>query len=408
MPPSDPATGCESLDSYTAGPNVHGSARSPASRSVRSASSSVTVTVLVFVSALALVRFIVPALVEELHYSMERGKQRAQFESAEKLLDGQPLAQLSQSSQLVSQRIAPSVVHIDTTRKPGVTLPKDESYFRFGEAKGREVLGQGSGVIIEETGEILTNHHVIRGAERIFVTLSDDRRVRATVIGVDSQTDLAVLKINADGLIPATWGDSDALREGALVWAAGSPFGLSKTITFGILSAKDRRSDDQGIEFLQSDVAVSPGNSGGPLVNSQGHVVGINTAIIGPSVSLAIPSSTARDVYERMRTGDYVQQGWLGVRLASISAQQVPRLGTPQGAFIAEFFDEHSSPARRAGIERGDVITRWDGRTVDSPQTLTNLVARTEVDAHVQVEIVRHGDKQTLQVEVGERPLQLF
>ena len=376
-----------------------------------SATTSLTVTLLLFMAALALVRVLVPGLVEQIHYAMERGKQRAEFESAGTQLSDQPLLGLSKASELVSQRIAPSVVHIDTKRTAAATNAEDESAFLFGNRRNLEVQGQGSGVIMDASGKIITNYHVIEGAEQITVTLSDDRRVSASVIGVDPVTDLAVLRISAKGLMPATWGDSDAMREGALVWAVGSPFGLSKSITFGILSARNRRSYDHGAiqEYLQSDAEINQGNSGGPLVDTQGRVVGINTAILGHSyqgVGFAIPSSTAKEIYGRLLVERQVARGWLGVRLGDMSPEQAIRKGTTHGALIAGLVDDSSSPARLAGIRPGDVITRWDGNKVDSPTTLSNLIAKTEIDALVQIELFRRGTKQTLNVEVGERPLQ--
>ena len=182
-----------------------------------------------------------------------------------------------------------------------------------------ETGGQGSGVIIDPAGYILTNYHVVRGANEIRISLSDGRKVDANLVGRDAATDLAVLKVAADGLLAAEWGDSNDLEVGALVWAVGSPFGLQRSITFGILSAKNRAGVAGTVyqDFLQTDAAVNPGNSGGPLVDARGRVVGINTAIVGEAyqgISFAIPSSVARGVYERLKTTGRVERaGWVSV-----------------------------------------------------------------------------------------------
>jgi S1-C subfamily serine protease len=364
---------------------------------------------MLFIASLLLVHLLVPRIVEELQYRLARGRQRAFYEVAESALSDAPLAGLSRASQLVSQRIAPSVVHISTKRSSPSDAPRDEYVFLYGEVE-RDVLGQGSGVIVDDSGEILTNYHVVRGAEEIAVTLSDDRRVSGSqvkVVGVDPVTDLALLRIEAADLTAATWGDSSELREGALVWAVGSPFGLSKSITFGILSAKDRRglSGDRVHDFLQSDAAVSPGSSGGPLVNEQGDVVGINTAIMGRTyqgVSFAIPSRVAQDVHSRLRSEGYLPRGWLGVELDAAPSGG-SNAGPPSGAMVKTLIGQ---PAREAGLRPGDIITAWDGHAVDSPAALSRLVAQTEVGCQVDVRIVRAGQSQVLSVEVGERPLQ--
>ena len=369
-----------------------------------SATTSVTVTLLVFMAALSLVRFMMPGLVEQVHYSIERGKQRARHEVAVGHLEKDPLAGLSLASELVAERIAPSVVHIDTQRVSD-SLNEDEripQVFHDGE----HLRGQGSGVVMTVGGHILTNYHVIDGAAEVTVTLSDDRELPAEVVGVDRVTDLAILRVSAKGLVPAAWGDSEEIKEGAMVWAAGSPFGLNKSLTFGILSAKDRRSYDRGKlrNFLQSDAAVSEGNSGGPLVDSLGQVVGINTAIIGPSyqgVSFAIPGNQAQQVYQRLLTEESVERGWLGVKMGDIPNSR-PRIS---GVFISGLINDRS-PAKAAGIQKGDIITHWDGQPVGSREDLTSLIAQAEVSEKVEIEVMRAGDRKKLRVKVGPRPLQ--
>ena len=365
--------------------------------------SSIIVTLLVFMSAVALVRYVMPPLVEEVHYAIERGRQRARFEVASDKLSEDPLENLSSASRLVDQKIAPSVVHIDTERKPTESEAARDAAFGVDPAEDDTVHGQGSGIILTEDGQIITNYHVIQSAEQIRVTLSDDREFAARVVGVDQLTDLALLRIDeAKDLVAAEWGDSDALSRGSMVWAVGSPFGLSKTITFGILSGKARRSFDH--EFLQSDAAVSAGNSGGPLVDSTGKVVGINTAIIGPTyqgVSLAIPANRVQQVYRSVLSREkQSEQAWLGVRLSSTPD------GEPRGALIDDVLKTFMSPAAAAGIRPGDVVTRWNDTDIKSPTQLRLMVSEAEVNEPVRIAVSRGGQTKSVVLKIGPKPLQ--
>ncbi|MCA9267859.1 MAG: trypsin-like peptidase domain-containing protein, partial [Planctomycetales bacterium] len=229
-------------------------------------------------------------------------------------------------------------------------------------------------------------------------------------------TDLAVLKIEADELIPAEWGDSDQLDVGSLVWAVGSPFGLDRSITSGILSAKHRRGIAHSAyqDFLQTDAAVNPGNSGGPLIDSQGKIVGINTAIIGDSfqgISFSLAGNIARDAYEKMKRSGRVPRGWLGVALAEVTEELQAELGleNTQGVYVPSVLGEESipSPARRAGMQASDVIVRWNGEPIDAPLTLSRQVAATAIGSTVEVIVIRDGKETPLQVVVGERPMEL-
>ena len=316
---------------------------------------------------------------------------------------------MSRAYQMVSQVVGPSVVHINTQgRMSSRILPLSTlSRSRI------PTDGQGSGVIVESTGYILTNHHVVKGASGIEVALADGRRVQAKVVGWDGPTDLAVLKINADQLTPAEFGDSEQIEPGALVWAVGSPFGLERSITSGILSAKHRAglagTHFHG-DFLQTDAAVNPGNSGGPLVDSQGRVIGINTAIVGESyqgISFAIPSKLARDMYERIKAEGIIRRGWLGVVLGEIDQEQARLLGLPggQGVLVASLYQEDGgSPAAKAGLLAGDVIIRWNGVAVNIPSDLSDAVGKTAVDSRAKVEVSRDGKEHAFEVLVGERP----
>ena len=262
---------------------------------------------LIFLSIILVLRFVAPVVIEEIQYGITRGRQRAEYETSGEALKNLELARLSTAYQMVTQRVGPSVVHIEVEFGDDDATLSEEGHSIFGRPRGlpRHPLdrGQGSGVIVDADGYLLTNLHVIHGASEIFVTLSDGRRVSASIVGLDDLTDLAVLKVNARQLIPATWGNSDELHEGALVWAMGSPFGLKRSVTSGIVSAKNRAgmAGTPYQDFLQTDAAVNPGNSGGPLVDVSGKVVGINTMIVGATyqgISFAVPSTVAKKVYD--------------------------------------------------------------------------------------------------------------
>ena len=358
----------------------------------------------------ALARFVMPWLVEEIQYASTRGRQRAEFELAsEQLKNMSSLTDLSRSYELIMKRIGPSVVHIDTSEQAmnGPTIR------RFHADLPDDHQGLGSGVIIDPTGFILTNFHVIQGAELIDVTLSDERVLRAEVIGADPETDLALLKVEAKNLIAAEWGESDELGEGALVWAIGSPFGLSRSITSGIVSAtnRSRLAGNPGQDLLQTDAALNPGNSGGPLVNSEGNVVGINTAIYGArfnGISFAIPSSIAKQIARGMRTNSNSRSGYLGIGMQTVEESAAQRLQYPdgdRGVLIGIVRDP--SPAKSAGLRVDDIVIRWNDAKIESPEQLRDLVAKTKIGSAVEVVVYRGGKTIETDVMVGSRPLQL-
>ena len=268
---------------------------------------------------------------------------------------------------------------------------------------------QGSGVIVADNGYVLTNRHVIDGGEEIYVTLGDGRRLSAAIIGTDQQTDLAVLKVDADELIPIEWGDSDRCRVGSPVWAVGSPFGLDQTVTFGILSGKHRMVEDSTHyqDFMQSDVAVNPGNSGGPLVDARGSLVGINTAIVGESyqgVSFAVPSNVAKQVYERLKEIGRVDRGWLGVRLSEVEDENL--IGgnlRVRGAVVSGLTNENS-PAALAGLKLGDHILAVDTEAVRDLPHLMRLIGGSLAGSDITLELVRQGRPLTVTVVLGARP----
>jgi S1-C subfamily serine protease len=360
---------------------------------------------------LLMLQYLLPYLLERYQYALTRGRQQAEYEQALEGLEDMQLSALSAASQLVSQKVGPSVVHIDVR-----SVRAGRNFSELAQLYGsriEEQRGQGSGVIVDHEGHIVTNFHVVHGAREIQVSLSDGRALPARIIGVDSLTDLAVLKVAGDGLVPARWGDSDDVRVGAMVWAVGSPFGLQSSITFGIVSAKHRAGMAGEVyqDFLQTDAAVNPGNSGGPLVDAQGQVIGINTAILGESyqgVSFAIPSTVAREVYERLRTTGRVARGWLGVQLGEVSEEAAQRLGLSEarGVLVLGVVDEPDvpCPARDAGILPGDVVISWNGKTVSTSADLIRLVAKTEIGSAAAMVVVRRDRRITVEVTVAERP----
>lgn len=340
-----------------------------------------------------------PYLLGRFVYQMRYAQMQAEVDVATEGLEAiaPKLEGLMTASRLVAKRIGPSVVSV---QRP--------------DFQGAE--GQGSGVIVDEEGYILTNYHVVRDAVRLYVELDDGRAVDATIVGVDPGTDLAVLKINAPNLIAAEWGDSDALDVGDLVWAVGSPFGLQRSLTFGIVSAKERRSssgvtDTAYQEYLQTDVAVNPGNSGGPLVSIKGKVVGINTAIVGTSyrgISFAIPSTIAKKQYERLRQERWIERGYLGVSPTNVpsSLRRRMNLGADEGVYVSTIVK--GGPASDAGIQRGDVIVRWNGFRAGDATLLSREIASTEVGSTADVVVKRLERGQlreiSLAVRVGVSP----
>lgn len=365
-----------------------------------------------FVLAILLaLTWIVPKTVEQIQYSITRGQQRARADVARMNLASlsSGLTATSEAFRWVAQSVEPSVVHVDAIRElDEADKPRADEWSFF--AQPRVAKGEGSGVIVDAEGYVVTNHHVIAGADRVDVHLADGRSVSyAQVVGSDPLTDLAVLKIGGGNLVAAPWGPSDELEVGDWVLAVGNPFGLDRSVTAGIISAKRERgaiNNNPYQHFLQTDAAVNPGNSGGPLVNLRGQVVGINTQIVGQSfqgVSFAIPSDLAREVYDRLRRDGKVARGWLGVAQKELTPELAEQLGLaePSGSLVSEVWED--SPAKAAGIRAGDVIVAWNGAAVESPLELSQFVASTPVGQEVEVELQRDGERQRLRVRVSER-----
>ena len=341
-----------------------------------------------------------------------------------------PVRALPDFTDLVEQ-VGPSVVNIRTMEKirvsPGEGMFDDqmqEFFKRFGiplpdfprqgprqrrnpHQDGEEQpRGVGSGFILSSDGLIMTNAHVVEGADEVLVTLTDKREFKARIIGSDQRSDVALVKIEATGLPAVKVGDVGRLRVGEWVMAIGSPFGLENTVTAGIVSAKQRDTGDY-LPFIQTDVAINPGNSGGPLINMRGEVVGINSQIYSRSggsmgISFAIPMDEAIRVVDQLRAHGRVTRGRIGVQIEPVTKDVAESigLGKPQGAFVRSV--EAGSPAEKAGVEAGDIITRFDGKQVDKSNDLPRIVGATKPGSRSTLTVFRRGASKELTVTVAE------
>ena len=323
---------------------------------------------------------------------------------------------------LVAQ-VAPAVVTIRSERRVRVATEfpfSDDPMFRrfFGDRlpQGPQVPQEegalGSGVIVRPDGYILTNHHVVDGAEHIKVELADRRTFDAKLVGSDAASDLAVLRIDATGLHALPLGDSDRMRVGDIVLAMGNPLGVGQTVTLGIVSAKGRAtglSDGSFEDFIQTDAPINHGNSGGALINTRGELVGINSQILSTTgasmgIGFAIPAKMAESVMDQLIKTGHVRRGMLGVTVQPVTSDIAASLGLSEvrGAIVSSV--EPNSPASRAGLERGDVILTFDGQPVTDSNSLRNHVAGTLPGSKATLTIMRDGRQQTLAAVLGERP----
>lgn len=333
------------------------------------------------------------------------------------------LTKTGQAMAEIAEAVKPAIVNISTTRTikiQGRDQFLDDPFFKrfFGDQfkmpKERKTAGLGSGVIVSSDGYILTNYHVIKDADEIKVLLSDKRDFKGKVVGTDPKTEIAVIKIEATNLPTIKWGDSNRLKVGEIVLAIGNPYGLNQTVTMGIVSAVGRA--NVGIaeyeDFIQTDAAINPGNSGGAMVNVKGELVGINTAIFSTSggyqgIGLAIPSDMAKDVMDSLIAKGKVVRGWLGVSVQSITPELAKQfnLKEEKGALVGDVVEE--SPAEKAGIQRGDIITAYEGKKIDEPYQLRNMVANTSPSKEVELTIVRENTTKTIKVTISEQPAEV-
>jgi len=334
-------------------------------------------------------------------------------------------AQLPDFTDLVEKQ-GPAVVNISTTltvHHPAVmpqipNLPEDDPFYEFfrrfmpnpGGPAPRDFQSNstGSGFIISSDGYILTNAHVVDAADEVDVKLNDKREFKAKVIGTDKRTDIALLKIDATGLPFVKTGDPNKLKVGEWVVAIGSPFGFENSVTAGIVSAKGRSLPDENlVPFIQSDVAVNPGNSGGPLFNLKGEVVGVNSQIYSRTggfmgLSFAIPIDVANDVATQLRASGKVKRGRIGVMIQAVTKDLAESFGLPkaEGALVSSV--EKGSPADRAGVENGDVILKFDGKAVEESDDLPRIVGTTKPGARVMMQVMRNKNPLDLPIVVGE------
>ena len=330
---------------------------------------------------------------------------------------------------LVDQ-VGPSVVNIRTLEKAKPSSPAgngtDEQMLEFFRRFGIPVppnlprsprpdrgqpdedtpRGVGSGFILSADGFVMTNAHVVEGADEVIVTLTDKREFKARIIGADKRSDVAVVKIEASGLPAVKIGDANRMRVGEWVMAIGSPFGLENTVTAGIVSAKQRDTGDY-LPFIQTDVAINPGNSGGPLINMRGEVVGINSQIYSRSggfqgISFAIPIDEATRVAEQLRATGRVTRGRIGVQIEQVSKEIAESigLGRAQGALVRGV--EAGAPADKAGIEAGDIITKFDGKTIEKSSDLPRLVGNVKPGTRAPITVFRRGGTRDLVVTIAE------
>lgn len=329
------------------------------------------------------------------------------------------------------EQVGPSVVNIRTlekaTPRSGSGNPGEEEMLEFFRRFGvpipnaprptprqnrpqpqeeEQPRGVGSGFILSADGLIMTNAHVVDGADEVIVTLSDDREYKAKIIGADKRSDIALVKIEAKGLPAVKVGDVSRLKVGEWVMAIGSPFGLDNSVTAGIVSAKQRDTGDY-LPFIQTDVAINPGNSGGPLINMRGEVVGINSQIYSRSggsmgISFAIPMDEAVRVSEQLRVSGRVSRGRIGVQIDQVTKDVAESigLGKPQGALVRSV--EAGSPAEKAGVEAGDIITRFEGKTVEKSSDLPRMVGATKPGTRSALTVFRRGATKELAVTIAE------
>lgn len=319
----------------------------------------------------------------------------------------------------IVKAVSPAVVNISSTKIVKRQSPFDDffDFFHPSPDKGKKWKEQslGSGVIVSQDGYIVTNNHVIEQSDEIKVTLFDKRVFKAKVIGVDPKSDIAIIKIDSKDLPTITWGDSNNLQVGEFVLAIGNPFGLSHTVTMGIISAVGRA--NVGIsdyeDFIQTDAAINPGNSGGPLVNIKGELIGINTAIFSRTggfqgIGFSVPSNMVRFIMNQLINEGKVTRGWLGVTIQDLTPEIAQKFGIKmyEGVLVSDI--TKGSPAQKAGITRGDIIIEFDGKRVMDVASLKNMVAQSRIGSSVNIKILRQNKELILKAIIKELPSETF
>jgi len=321
----------------------------------------------------------------------------------------------------LAERASPGVVNIATSRTVMQNAPRSLEEFFFGmpfgtnphffeggpyEGTPRKVSSLGSGFVISEDGYIVTNNHVIENVDKITVIFDDETKLEATVVGRDPKTDIALIRVEPDKKLYALpLGDSSAVRPGEWVVAIGNPFGLEHTVTAGIVSAKHRVIGGGSYDdYIQTDAAINPGNSGGPLLSLSGEVIGINTAINpqANTIGFAVPIDMAKTILPQLRTAGHVTRGWLGVMIQKVTPELAEHLGleSDSGALVSSVVPD--GPAEKAGIERSDVIVKFDGKPIEDLSELPRAVAETPVDKTIEIVVVRDGKRKTVRAKVGK------
>ena len=319
----------------------------------------------------------------------------------------------------LAEKVSPSVVNISTTgviEQSSPQIPSIEDFFNFPfnmpspEPSEREFSSLGSGFVISEDGYIVTNNHVVQNASDIQVTFTNGLKLEAELIAFDNETDLALLKVDTTDKLPSLeFGDSDSAKVGSWVMAIGNPHGLGGSVTAGIVSARGRMLGGRYDDFIQTDAAINRGNSGGPLFNLDGEVIGVNSMILSPSggsigLGFAIPSNLAKNIIDQLKDTGEIQRAWLGVRIQEVTDEIAQSLGLDKtyGALVQGLTPD--SPALKDGVKEGDIIIRFNGEEVESMQTLPKLVAEAAIGQNTEVVVWRNESKITLYVNLGKQP----
>jgi serine protease DegQ len=361
--------------------------------------------------------FVIHTLRPEMLPNAARGGVVTLYESASSEPGKVPASGFSEAA----KKVMPSVVNIFTTTvvktpsHPFMDDPRFRFFFgdQFDDSEPQQSSSLGSGVIVSKDGYILTNHHVVESADQIEVLLSDGRHATARVVGTDPETDLAVIKVDLAGNLPAiTFGHSEQAHVGDVVLAVGNPFGVGETVTMGIISALKR--SHLGLNtfenFIQTDAAINPGNSGGALVDTDGNLIGVNSAIYSPSggslgIGFAIPVSTAKKIMEQIIQSGSVTRGWIGVAVQDLTPELAEsfKLGDVQGVLISEVV--RGGPANKAGVKPGDILTMVDGKPLPDSNSMLETISAIPPGKVVPLKLMRNQSEVVVQVKVGKRPI---